>query len=73
MPVCRRNRHCIAHLAGFISDKDYYALYVPPLDPDYTGDGARKRADEQRKLFLENAKRNREQKQTDNSLIYRHK
>lgn len=50
--VCRRNAKCIAHQAGFISDKDYYASYVPPRPADRTGNGAMLLADELRKLFL---------------------
>jgi len=57
MTVCRRNSKCIAHLAGFISDKDYYASYVSPKPADLTGNGAMLRADEDRKRFLEKQKR----------------
>lgn len=56
MPVCRRNGRCIAHLAGLISDRDYYAQVPTPMPLDRTGDGARKEADELRKRFLENGK-----------------
>ena len=54
--VCRRNGKCIAHLAGFISDKDYYADVVTPRPADLTGNGAMLRADEQRKYFLDKSK-----------------
>lgn len=63
MTVCRRNGKCIARLAGFISDRDYYASYVAPLPADYTGNGAMLRADEDRKRFLEGCKTARESKQ----------
>lgn len=54
--TCRRNGKCIAHQAGFISDKDYYASYVSPRPADLTGNGEMLRADEQRKLFLKQTK-----------------
>lgn len=59
MAVCRRNGRCIAHQAGFISDKDYYGQVVTPLPMDLTGNGAMLRADEDRKRFIENFRRYR--------------
>lgn len=52
MSVCRRNGRCIAHLAGHISDRDYYADVVTPRTMDLTGNGAMLEADEMRKRFL---------------------
>lgn len=52
MPVCRRNGKCIAHLAGFISDKDYYADVVTPRPADLTGNWAMLQADEMRKRLF---------------------
>lgn len=52
MAVCRRNGRCIAHLAGFISDKDYYADATTPRPLDLAGNGAMVRADEDRKRLF---------------------
>jgi hypothetical protein len=51
--VCRRNGKIIAWMAGFISDKDYYADVVTPMPMDLTGNAEMLRADEQRKYFLD--------------------
>lgn len=56
MTVCRRNGRCIAHQAGFISDKDYYGEVVTPRPMDLTGNGAMLRADEDRKRLVKKLK-----------------
>lgn len=64
MTVCRRNGKCIAHLAGFISDKDYYADVVTPRPADLTGNGEMLRADERRERFLRKEDHERRTRET---------